>query len=307
MVFKRKLGSGPRNQTPLSSLSSNSSFTECVRNTHSLVSSYHPPISNNVCPASPVQDQTFIKYKCDGGSGTHSFKHCSWDNNGLTSAGGAIHIVFSESQSSISLSVSQCIFLHCHETSTDGGAVYARNIASASVSDSLFFDCECGTQVGKEGGGICLNGMSEQPLIKLCSFVSCMSADDGGGCGIYTSKCNMNYAINSCCFIKCKSTHRSNGEGGGICIYTNKHFITCTNCLLRACETLYQGGGIWMDFPSSTTLKPITFCFFQENKAGSGIDVFLRGFSSSSQAIIHSFSFESSTGRVKGGSDDWLP
>ena len=154
-----------------------------MRHSNIITSSYFIP-SNTNCPKSSIDDKQFIKYKCDDTSTSHSFIHCSWDNNGLTSKGGAIHIAFSASHSSIILKVDGCTFLHCHETSSNGaGAVYAQHIGTTTVENSLFYDCECAHNPDyPEGAGINFNLIHTYPLIKSCSFISCVSGDDGGGC-----------------------------------------------------------------------------------------------------------------------------
>ena len=296
--------------------SSNSSFTECVRYSYNFLSSHPPFITNNACPASPVQDQAFIKYKCDSGSGTHSFKHCSWDNSGLASNGGAIHLVYSSPQSSISLTVEHCIFLHCHETGTvDGGAIYVKYINTASVSNSFFYDCECGTAPGQEGGGICYSYLSTNPSIARCSFISCVSADDGGGCGIWLSNASSVYAINSCRFLKCKGLSETGSEGGGSLLYKNENFITFSNCLFSDCSAPVNAGGVCIYSLSGTTVKPIKFCFFHENKSNGFRDATFYYFDDSPQIITYSFSTASSnrvsvynsTDRYHYLRDNWPP
>ena len=248
--------------------------------------------SNSNCPGSSIDDKQFINYKCDDTSTSHSFTHCFWDNSGLASGGGAIHVVFTSSYSSLSLTVDDCTFLHCHETgSVDGGGIYAQRIDTATVKDSFFFDCTCGnSHTGPEGAGILLNYIQTLPLIKSCVFVSCTTADDGGGCGIYYSYSTLTYAVDSCRCIKCKGTDPSSSEGAVICLSANFQFILCTNCLLYACDALSNGGGIWLDCIHSSTTKKINFCFFSENKSGGAIDICLYRLSSMYDILIHCFS-----------------
>ena len=277
-----------------------------MRHSHILSSHFLP--SNNNCLDSPVTDQTFNSKKCSYSTGSHSFTKCSWDNAGLTSNGGAIHYVLTSQthQSLASLTVDKCTFFHCHETHDDGGAVHARYIGTATVSDSFFYDCECGTAPGQEGAGICFVYLSANPSIIRCTFISCVSADDGGGCSIWYSNSSVIYAIDSCRCIKCKGTKEMDSAGGGIVISHNSDFIACTNCLLYACEAKLEGGGIWTMRPTGETISPITFCYFRENKSKGARDIYFSQSDSTIQAIIHSFSSESSSGKVVGGSDNWL-
>ena len=294
-------------KTHLSFHSFNSIFSDCVRYSHIISSSSFLPSHDN-SQDSPVTSQTFNSKKCSFSSGSHAFTTCSWDNNGLTSKGGAIHIAFSDSRPSLTLTIDKCTFLHCHEPGTvDGGAVHARYIGAASVSDSFFYDCACGSNTGHEGAGICFDAISQQPSIIRCTFISCTTADDGGGCGVWFSKADSVYALASCVCIECKGTHVDNSQGGGIMIAHNTDPITCTNCLLSACETKCQGGGIWINYPTGKSIKAMTFCFFHENKSPSGKDICFFEYSRNTQPILYSFSSNRASGRVDGGPDTWLP
>ena len=280
-----------------------------MRHSNILRSSQNSIISNDECSNSKIEGKPFTQQKCSDNTSSHSFTHCSWNNNGLTSNGGAIHLRCDSSQPLISLTVDDCTFLHCYETGeVGGGAIYAEFIGSATVKNSFFYDCKCGwNTTGPEGAGALLDYIHSLPFIQCCSFISCTTGDDGGGCGIWYSHSVITYVVDSCRFISCKGTHQTSSQGGGIMIYGNNDFIACTNCLLYACETKYRGGGIYISYPSETTVQPITFCFFQGNKSGKGRDICFEKFSSTPQAITHSFSFEAATGRVFGGSDNWLP
>ena len=245
-----------------------------------IIKSSHFISSNNNCPDSPVHDQTLIDYKCDCGSGTHSFKHCSWDNSPRSSNGGAIHYVLTAQtkQTSASLTVENCVFLHCHETGTiAGGAIYTNYIGSASISDSYFYDCECGSSTdGPDGAGVLLNHLHTLPLIKSCSFVSCVSGDDGGGCGIWNCGSFLNYALDSCSFIKCKGTDIESAQGGAVIFYNNTGARACTNCIFSNSEG-YYGGALYLHcFSYLTSTPPASFCFFNKNSvltSGYGNDV----------------------------------
>ena len=256
-----------------------------------------------------MKDKPFTQQKCSNNSTSHSFIHCSWDNSGLVSNGGAIHLCCDSSQPLISLTVDECTFQHCYETSSDGaGAVYAQNIGISIVENSFFYDCKCATNtLFPEGAGVLFNYIRTSPLIKLTFFLSCITGDDGGGCGIWYSNSSITYVVDSCRFIKCKGTTDNGCQGGGIIIAHCTTFIACTNCLLCACEAKHQGGGIWIMCPTGAPISPITFCFFHENQSDNGRDVYFQDFDSVLPAIAHSFSFESTSGRVGAQSDDWLP
>ena len=290
-------------------ISSNSSFIECMRHSHILSFPQYSIPSNDECTNTEVKDKPYSGQKCSDNSTSHSFIRCSWDNSPHTSNGGAIHLRCASPQPSISLTVDKCTFLHCHETNgVGGGAIYAEYISTAMVENSLFYDCECvWNTTGPEGAGALLNYIYTRPFIKCCSFISCTTGDDGGGCGIWYSNSSNIYGVEFCRFIRCKGTHETSSEGGGIMIYGNTDFVSCTNCLFYACETKDQGGGIYIQYPTGTSVKPITFCFFRENQSGNGRDVCFDGFNTTPQAIIYSFSCESADGKIDGGPDNWLP
>ena len=303
------LSTGLTEKTSLFFTSSNSSFCGSVRQSSILRSYYFSSISNDNCPASPVTNTNFTNKKCSYSSGGHSFTNCSWNNNGLSSSGGAIHLRCASSQPLISLTVDYCSFFHCHETGeVGGGAIYAEFIGSGTVQNSFFYDCKCGwNTTGPEGAGVLLDYIHTLPLIRCCSFISCTTADDGGGCGIWHSHSSITYAVDSCRFIKCTGTHESNSKGGGIMIYSNSDFITCRNCLFYACETNDQGGGIYITHQSGTSVQPISFSFFRDNQSGEGRDIYLYQFDDTPQPILFSFSYESENGKVSPRSDTWLP
>ena len=277
-----------------------------MRNSYTLLSSHHSLISNVACPDSPVQNQNFFKQKYDTGSGTHSFTRCSWDNSGLTSGGGAIHIVFSESHSSISLTVDDCNFLHCKESnSVGGGAISIKYIGSADIENSVFYDCECGiSSDGPESAGILLLYLYSYPLIKSCSFISCTTGDDSGGCGIYCSNSTSPYAIDSCRFIKCKGTDTSSSEGGGAAIGENFMHVGVSNSLFNENHAVFGGAvEIWEDYLSSFQY-PFKFCFFNNNTATKGNDICFAS-TPAQYPFLHCLSTTASS-RVYNGDDNWL-
>ena len=280
-----------------------------MRHSNILRSSQNSIISNDECSNSKIEGKPFTQQKCSDNTSSHSFTHCSWNNNGLTSNGGAIHLRCDSSQPLISLTVDDCTFLHCYETNgVGGGGVYAENIGSAVVTNSFFSDCQCAQNTtGPEGAGVLLDFINTLPSIKCCDFVSCITGDDGGGCGIWYSHSSITYAVDSCNYIKCKGTKPADSEGAGVILHANSDFLTCTNCLFYACDAPFNGGGVSLSFPSGASLQPLTFCFFRENLSQGFRDVYLRQFPSSPPAIAYSFSCEYESGKVGGGEDDWLP
>ena len=267
-----------------------------MRHSNLLSSSQYYATSNNECTNTEVKDKSFNQQKCSDNSTRHSFIHCSWDNNGRSSSGGAIHLRCTYSQPSITLTVDRCIFFHCHETGNiGGGRVYAEYIGTTMIRNSFFYDCQCGTGAdGPDGAGALLNYIHTFPLIQCCIFLFCTSGDDGGGCGIWNSQSPVSYAVDSCTFLKCKGVHQKSTDGGGIIFNQNIDMISCTNCLFHACTTPHYGGAISAVYPSGTTIKPISFCYFHQNTAEYGNDIFLYCFPDPSQTVLHCLSTSAS-------------
>ena len=248
-----------------------------MRNSKVILSLFNSIVSNDDCSDTSIERQSFKKQKCSYSSGSHSFTHCTWNNNGLSSDGGAIHLLSTSPQPSVSLIIDQCTFQHCYEANpVDGGAVYVSYIGSVSISDSSFYDCKCGTGTTlAEGAGVCILYISVKPLLLRCSFISCVSPDDGGGCGIYYCDSSLLYTVDSCCFIKCIGKD-SDGQGGGVLFYRNTGNQACTNCLFSELEA-YYGGAFYSYIPNYVENSyPVKFCFFNKNSdlaSGYGTDV----------------------------------
>ena len=255
---------------------------------HSFFSSFSS-YSSSVCSPSPIEDQHFSNENCTYSSGSHRFIDCLWDNAQNINSGCAIYFVLSSADSSASLNIKRCSFSHCHATgNVAGGGMHVQHINSVTLSESFFFDCSCGTYEYMEGGGVLLSYLHSQPLIKDCLFLQCVSSDDGGGCGIYYCSSSITYVVDSSRFIQCQGTDSSNSEGGGIHLCHNTDPVTCTNCLICGCNAPYEGGGAWIDYPSSTNTNLVTFCLFKDNTASSyGNDVIL--FNTEENTLTHCF------------------
>ena len=295
-TFYGILCSGLTSKTKHSFTSYNSSVTDCVKDSYIISSS--PFISSNPnCPDLLIENQHYTQYKCDNILTNHSFLHCSWDNSPRASNGGAIHLLCNSPQPLIYLTVDDCDFFHCKESgSVIGGAIFAKYIGVVVVENSLFYDCACGVGISvSEGAGVFLYFLTSYPFLKSCSFLSCTSADDGGGSGICTCNSFLTYAVDSCNFINCKATHPQSGQGGGISIGDNKVFVSCCNCLFCACEAKLEGGGLWIDCVHASTDKKISFCFFSDNKSGGPVDICFYMFSPVYEIVQHCFSSSSGT------------
>ena len=288
--------SGLTERTKLSFTSSNSSFNECVRKQSIRKNSYSsiPPAYNTGCSANPTEDQQFTNQSCTYTSGVHSFFHSTWDNDRYEDGGCAICIIGSSDAPSGTLEVDQCSFSHCHSSGNVGsGGVAALYISSASVSSSVFVDCSCKSANTQEGAGVLFGGISLRPLIIDCSYFTCTTWDDGGGCGIWHSHSAHAYVVEACLFIQCRGLNLTSSQGGGAVIGANSNFITCTNSLFSFCSSLYHGGGLALASQFCLPDQPLTFCFFHQNTAKYGNDIYYYYTPDPTSDILHCFSTSS--------------
>ena len=263
-----------------------------MKNSNRQSLSLHFIPQNDLCSDSSVTNQYFTKHQCSYDSGSHSFIQCSWNNKEASGDGCAIYFRGPSNAPSGILDVQKCSFFHCHSTLPSGG-VSSLCISSASVSDSVFYDCTCTYTDYQEGGGVLMANISIQPLIKFSSFISCSTGDDSGGCGIFFSHSFLTQAVQSCRFIDCKGVI-DDSQGGGAIVNNNVAFVTLTNCLFSLCNTPFQAGGLALSCPSGTTPQPLTFCYFHKNTAKYGNDIFFYYAPNPSSGIIHCFSTSSS-------------
>ena len=180
----------------------------------------------------------------------------------------------SSSAPSDTLIIANFSFKYCR-TSCDikSGRVVALSISSASVSESVFYDCSCPQASAQEGAGLFMSCVSVQTLVQRCSFISCQSADDGGGSGIYYSSSAFPYVVDSCAYIGCRGTDQTGTEGGGLILCVNNPSVCCTNSLFNVCNAPFLGNGITISSYKHAD-QPFTFSFFHSNTSGYGNDIF---------------------------------
>ena len=234
-----------------------------------------------------------------------------WNNEGLINQGCAISFQGPSDAPSGTLEVDKCSFFHCHSSDVGSGGVFAHCISSASVSDSIFFDCSCSEASTQEGGGVFMGNLSGKPLVQSCSFISCTSGDDSGGCGIWYCSSSLTYSVDFCRFITCKAAHPESGQGGGAVLAWNEQFVPLKNCLFFSCDAVSEGGGLWIDCRYATNDRKFVFCFFSQNTADSGKDVCVWRFPLNYVPLLHCFT--TSTGKTVGEYENtnehnnWLP
>ena len=303
-TFYGVLCSGLTDKTRISFISSNSSFSECVRK-----HIYHSSnLLSNACPAtasdSLCEDQSF------GSSGhqdpTHSttFSKCTFTGCSSTN-GGAVYV---KGGSVSFLKIMSCTFSQCTATQDNAGAVYVHSISSFDVTDSSFLQCTCaGTDMYKHGGGSIFIAHVTCLSVLSSAFINNYCGRDGAGISLEESNAPTQQVILRCRFIKCVSIGES-ADGGGIHIYENNRNLGLSNCLFSLCESNNNGGALFHHLKFSETEHSICFCFFHQNKCTSANDVYLYP-SGSTKTIFHSFSSTTITPRIgpAGNDDNWLP
>ena len=270
------VSSGLTSQTKLSFISSNSSFSECVRQQ---IPAHHSPSSNiDQCTAATYASDTrcqrtgsHLPYS----SGTHTFtnvdfKECSSSND----HGGAIKCTGSNTE----LTVTGCTFKDCRVSNPSvfsGGGICAESVKAVSTRSCLFTHC-----YGYNGGGMFIISISSTPEFSDCVFISCKVAYIGGGAFVgQCTKTSSFVACNDCLFIKGTNVSAtSNFWGGGLYlnIYKNDEVNSVSNILFTFNSATAQGGGFRIYEKEYGLDYSIRFCFFSGNYASaSGHDISL--------------------------------
>eukprot|EP00770_Monocercomonoides_exilis_P012060 MONOS_12002.1-p1 / transcript=MONOS_12002.1 / gene=MONOS_12002 / organism=Monocercomonoides_exilis_PA203 / gene_product=unspecified product / transcript_product=unspecified product / location=Mono_scaffold00635:21546-29669(+) / protein_length=2375 / sequence_SO=supercontig / SO=protein_coding / is_pseudo=false len=167
-----------------------------------------------------------------------------------------------------------------------GGALYVHDNSSATltVENSSFVKCNA---TSTRGGGIFALKIGEC-TVKHSTFVECycVSSNDRGGAGAEINDMTVQFFFENCLF---KDGWSGNDAGG-----------------LR-CYSDFQGGGVSIQ-TNGNHGNLLRFCFFHNNTAIYGNDIFVEDNSTHSQ-VIWCFSTSINGNRYYAGGDksDWLP
>ena len=140
MVYQQ-ICAGVSRKTKVSFISSNSSFTECVRK-HSSSQIFN----SQSCTISPYTNCTFAQTSRPTISSSATFTSCTFTSlSSNPGNGGAISF---QNQASGTLTVISCNFYSCKCTATGsiedgGGAIFAHTVSKVEVSSSLFVSSAC--------------------------------------------------------------------------------------------------------------------------------------------------------------------
>ena len=288
--------SGLTDKTRLSFTSSNSSFSECVRQHPSYV--FSSSSSGNSCTSSSYDGCAFNSPTRPSLSTITTFTSCNFTGFTYSNHGGAI----SCTGSSTKLYINQCSFKSCVSSAGHGGAIYADRMLSFSVEWTLFFSCNSST---KQGGGIYFISSYCFPLVSDTTFISCYAQnspnsdnfDDGGGlvitCSLPSSQ--LHYIIQSSRFLSCGC----NDFGGGGYIVLNSSRTGCQNCLFSGCKCS-TAEGIRFSLGTADANVLLLFCFFScSTSSNPPTDVAINYYDATFTTLIfHSFSTKSASRSV---------
>ena len=269
----------------------NSSFTECLRNHHIVLSNSDNNLNDPTClidgrqTSSPACNKS-SRNTLNTGS-TYEFSWCTWNSCSVTNdAGGALKCT----GTSTKVYLESCSFISC-SAKEKGGAVYTSSIHTLDVKQSLFFKCSTSTTSNDQGSGaIWIYGIQQKLSLLQSDFISCTSKASGGASFIQECKENIKGdVINNCRYIDCNATNET-PDGGAGCIWLNKGLLGLTNCLFSLCNSGFVGGALRHNLDAySPGSYPIRYCFFNKNTSPSGNDVFFPSLPSDAPCL-HCFS-----------------
>ncbi|KAH7826074.1 uncharacterized protein MONOS_11101 [Monocercomonoides exilis] len=235
---------------------------------------------------------------------TQTYKNAEW-NECSAPCGGALYV---HGNSNATLTVENSSFVKCNATSTRGGGIFALNIAECTVKHSTFIECYCVASSYFGGAGAEIDGIAKQVFVENCFFKDGWSRDDGGGLGIWSSKATKTKdCVLDCSFMNCSGHHPSSTDGGAFINWNPVDKFVTKNCLFQDCRSNYHGGGVAMrvlSFGGSL----LWFCFFHNNTAPYGNDIYISDNSTDSQ-LVWCYSTRTEGVRYYAGGDksDWLP
>ncbi|KAH7831826.1 uncharacterized protein MONOS_6652 [Monocercomonoides exilis] len=221
------------------------------------------------------------------------------------SSGGALYV---HDNSSATLTVENSSFLKCNATSERGGGIFALNIAECTVKHSTFVECYCVSSTNCGGAGAEISGVSIQVFVENCLFKDEWSGNDAGGLGIWSSKTTKTKdCVLNCFFKNCCVQNPSDCDGGGFISWNTVDRIVLRNCHFQGCHSDGNGGALSIR-TNGYYGNLLWFCFFHNNAAKIGNDIFVYDNNTDSQ-IIWCYSTRTEGTRYYAGGDksDWLP
>ncbi|KAH7830240.1 uncharacterized protein MONOS_10748 [Monocercomonoides exilis] len=235
---------------------------------------------------------------------TQTYKNAEW-NKCSAPCGGALYV---HDNSSATLTVENSSFVKCNATSTRGGGIYASNIAECTVKHCSFKECYCMASTEFGGAGVEVRDLSQQAIIENCLFKDGWSEDDGGGLAIVSIQTiKTKDCVLDCSFINCSGHDPRSTDGGAYINWNPIDKVVTRNCLFQDSHSDYHGGGVAVKLTSYGG-SLLWFCFFHNNTAPYGNDIYIADNSTDSQLVL-CFSTRIEGVRYYAGGDksDWLP
>ena len=309
--------SGLTDKTRLSFISSNSSFSECVR-IHLLPKNYYF-LHNSECTPDSQKCWKSTSFNNDtkpvqpsSTTAEYDFSFCEWDHCSSNGNGGGICC----SMSGNTISLSNCAFNSC-SASDLGGAVYLDEISEGSIKNCVFSFCSSTTRAG------CIYSQgSNTALYSQCSFIHGTTGDDGGASFLWCVSSYQEFPITTDCrilFCQCTHDYESDPDGGGL-VYSSLSTITgVRNTLFVSNRANKDGGALYFPVWKDISFYPVTFCFFHNNYAPYGNDALIHFTDAEDlqyeRVFLHSFTtctkdslaMNNSAPEIIPNPDNWLP
>ncbi|KAH7829924.1 uncharacterized protein MONOS_14871 [Monocercomonoides exilis] len=219
--------------------------------------------------------------------------------------GGALYV---HDNSNATLNVENSSFERCNATSTRGGGIFVENVGVCSVNHSRFKECYCVSSDNHGGAGVEILGIIVQPFVFNCIFEDCWSGNDAGGLGVWTSKTTKTKdCILDCSFKNCSGHMQGDSDGGGFISWYPIDKVVVRNCLFQDCHSDDRGGGVSLNLTDYHG-ELLWFCFFHNNSAPHGNDIFVYDYFADSQ-LVWCYSTRTEGVRYYAGGDksEWLP
>jgi hypothetical protein len=179
------------------------------------------------------------------------FDRCTVVGHG-NNEGGAIHVQATD------MNISFCTFVSCTSDGWGGGAISfsAPGSTTLRIEDSVFLTCyslESSGNTGRVGGAIRIYNTGG--YLKNCSFLNCISKNNGGGIAQVTGA---NLANQLLWLVDCIFAYNgANDRGGAVNI---QHVaIKFSNCIFFHNSATYYGGAVAVDLTYSCTFESNVF------------------------------------------------
>ena len=215
----------------------------------------------------------------------------------------------------VSLTVKTSEFHSCKASPDRGGGIYAEEIKTVTIEESLFQSCVAEAENNFGGGGIQLVTIHQPFTVKSAFFHSCVSYNDGGGlssalCPAWQSTCFLD-----CSFIGCSASPLAeDNDAGSLLVWRFYGEASCSNILFVDSLSERRGGCssyyIYGNHSHNSSIHLFLFCFFKNStaKENTGNDVYFHDWTPT-EPLMHCFSTTTRSPRLVPSEhqNNWLP